>query len=80
MTADRRFKLIYIPDTSMRIYSKEKALNNLAFIPTVLFELEYEPLQHLKGSIHVVSKFKTRNSNIWSMKVVTQEWVSALMV
>ena len=78
--ADRRFKLIYIPDASMRIYSKEKALNDLGFIPMVLSKLEYEPLQHLKGSIHVVSKFKARNSNIWSMKVVTQEWVSALMV
>ena len=79
-TADRRFTLIYIPDISMRIYSKDKALNDLGFIPTVLSELEYEPLQHLKGSIHVVSKFKARNSNIWSMKVIMQEWVSALMV
>jgi hypothetical protein len=79
-TADRHFKLIYIPDAAMRIYSKEKALNDLGFIPTVLSELEYEPLQHLNGSIHVVSKFKARNSNIWSMKVVMQEWVSALMV
>ena len=79
-TAVRRFKLIYIPDASMRIYSKKKALNNLGFIPMVLSKMEYEPLQHLTGSIHVVSKFKARNSNIWSMKVVMQEWVSALMV
>ena len=79
MTADHCFKLIYIPDAPMRIYSKEKALNNLGFIPTVLSEMEYEPLQNFTGSIHVVSKFKARNLNIWSMKVVMQEWVSALM-
>jgi hypothetical protein len=78
-TADRRFKLIYIPDASMRIYSKEKAQNDLGFIPTVLSELEYEPLQHLTGSIHVVSKFKARNSNMSSVKVVMQEWVSAFV-
>jgi hypothetical protein len=70
------FKLIYIPDAAMRIYSKEKAQNDLGFIPTVLSESEYEPLRQLKGSIHVISKGKAKNSNITNLKVVMQEWVS----
>lgn len=77
--AESRFKIIYIPDASMRIYSKEKAQNDLGFIHTVLSESEYEPLQHLTGSIHVVSKSKAKNSNMSSVKVVMQEWVSAFM-
>jgi hypothetical protein len=76
---ESRFKIIYIPDASMRIYSKEKAQNDLGFIPTVLSESEYELLEHLTGSIHVVSKSKARNSNMSSVKVVMQEWVIAFM-
>jgi hypothetical protein len=76
---DPSFKLIYIPDAAMRINSKEKAQNDLGFIPTVLSETEYEPLQHLTGSIHVLSKGKARNPNMTSVKVVMQEWVSAFI-
>src|SRR5882762_4774722 len=77
VAVNRHFKIIYIPDAAMRIRSKEKAQNNLGFIPTVLSELEYEPLKHLVGSIHVISKCRARHSNIVSFRVVMQEWVSA---
>jgi len=77
MAVDRQFKIIYIPDAAMRIHSREKAQNDLGFIPTTLSESEYEPLKHLIGSIHVISKCKSRHSNIVSFKVVMQEWVSA---
>ena len=77
MAVNRRFKIIYIPDAAMRIRSKEKAQNDLGFIPTVLSELEYKPLKHLVGSIHVISKCRARHSNIVSFRVVMQEWVSA---
>jgi len=73
----RRFKIAYIPDAAMRIHSKEKAQNDLGFIPAILSESEYEPLKNLVGSIHVISKCKARHSDIVSFKVVMQEWVSA---
>lgn len=76
MMADRLFKLIYIPDAAMRILSKEKALNDLGFMPTMLSESEYEHLQHLTGSIHMVSKCKYKNTNAMGFKVIMQEWVS----
>jgi hypothetical protein len=77
MAVDRSFKMIYIPDAAMRIHSREKAQNDLGFIPTVLSKSEYEPVKHLLGSIHVISKFKARRSNTASFKVIMQEWVSA---
>ena len=61
----------------MRIHSKEKAQNDLGFIPATLSEAEYEPLKHLMGSIHIISRCRTGRSNIVSFKVVMQEWVSA---
>src|ERR1700722_9428745 len=67
----------YIPDAAMRIHSKEKAQNDLGFILATLSETEYEPLRHLTGSIHVISRCRTGRSNIVSFKVVMQEWVSA---
>jgi hypothetical protein len=75
----RCFNIIYIPDAAMRILSKEKAQNDLGFIPTLLHELEYEPLQHLAGNIHVLSKSKSRHSNVISLKIVMQEWVSVFL-
>jgi hypothetical protein len=77
-TATQLFKIIYIPDAAMRIVSKEKALNDLGFIPTSLSESEYEPLQHLMGSIHILSKGKAKHSNDIILKVIMQEWVSVL--
>jgi hypothetical protein len=77
MAVDRRFKILYIPDAAMRIHSKEKAQNDLGFIPATLSEAEYEPLKNLIGSIHVISRCRTGRSNIVSFKVVMQEWVSA---
>jgi hypothetical protein len=78
MTENRLFKIIYIPDAAMRIVSKEKALNDLGFVPTSLSKSEYEPLQHLTGSIHILSKGKAKHSNDIILKVIMQEWVSVL--
>ena len=63
----------------MRIFSKEKAQNNLGFIPTTLSKSEYNPLQHLMGSIHVIFKGKAKHSNVVSLKVIMQEWVSVCL-
>jgi len=73
---NRRFNIIYIPDAAMRIVSKEKAKNDLGYIPASLSESEYEPLQHLTGSIHVISKSRAKHTNVVSLKVIMQEWVS----
>jgi len=78
-TENRCFNIVYIPDGAMRIFSKEKAQNDLGFIPTLLCESEYEPLQHLAGSIHVLSKGKSKQSNVISWKVIMQEWVSVFL-
>jgi len=77
MVVDRRFKILYIPDAAIRIHSKEKAQNDLGFIPATLSETKYKPLRHLTGSIHVISRCRTGHSNIVSFKVVMQEWVIA---
>jgi hypothetical protein len=79
MTVDRCFDIIYIPDAAMRIFSKEKAQNDLGFIPMTLSKSEYEPLQHLTGSIHVISKGKAKHSNVVNLKVIMQEWVSVCL-
>jgi len=63
----------------MRIVSKEKAQNDLGFIPATLSESEYEPLRHLTGSIHVISKGKAKHSNVVTLKVIMQEWVSVFL-
>ena len=75
-TANRRFNIIYIPDAAMRIISKEKAQNDLGFIPTSLSESEYKPLQHLTGSIHIISKSRSRPGGF---KVIMQEWVRVFL-
>jgi len=71
--------IIYIPDAAMKITSKEKAQNDLGFIPTTLSESEYEPLHELEGSIHVISKTKAKHSNTIILKVIMQEWVSVFL-
>lgn len=78
-TVNQCFHIIYIPDAAMRIVSKEKAQNDLGFIPATLSESEYEPLRHLTGSIHVISKGKAKHSNVVTLKVIMQEWVSVFL-
>lgn len=78
MSVDRSFKLIYIPDAAMRIFSKERAQNDLAFMPAVISEDEYEPLKHLTGSIHVTNKCRIKNTRDVRYRVIMQEWVSAI--
>jgi hypothetical protein len=78
-TANRCYHIIYIPDAAMKIVSKEKAQNDLGFIPATLSESEYEPLQEFKGSIHVISKNKAKHSNAIILKVIMQEWVSVFL-
>jgi len=76
MMANQHFNIIYIPDAAMRIISKEKAQNDLGFIPTTLSKSEYQPLQHLTGSIHITSKSRSRPVGF---KVIMQEWVRVFL-
>lgn len=73
---NRCFNILYIPDAAKRIVNKEKAQNDLGFIPTSLSQSEYEPLKGLKGSIHVLSRSKSKFSNV---NVIMQEWVSIFL-
>ena len=79
MTVNQCFHIIYIPDATMRIVSKEKAQNDLGFIPTLLSKLEYEPLKDLKSSIYVILKAKAKHSNAIRLKVIMQECVSIFL-
>lgn len=84
----RPFSVIFIPDPTLELHNKSKALHDLAYIQTTLTEYEYNAVKHLEGSVHPLSsgairgwpsgsRYKT-GSGSSGYRVCIQEWVSPI--
>lgn len=84
----RPFSVIFIPDPTLELQNKSKALHDLAYIQTTLTEYEYNAVKHLEGSVHPLSSGAVRTwtsapryksgSGSPGYRVCIQEWVSPI--
>jgi len=80
-TVNQCFHIIYIPDAAMRIVSKEKAQNDLGFIPATLVRVGNTSLyRHLTGQHSRYIQKAKLNIQCVILKVIMQEWVSVSLI
>ena len=82
----RPFSIIFIPNPTLELHNKSKALHDLAYIQTMLMEYKYNAVKHLEGSVSSAirawpsgSGYKTGPGSS-GYRVCVQEWVSPILV
>jgi len=76
----RTIDIIFIPDPTLELNNKSKALCDLAFVQTNISDSEFMAVKHLDGSVHCLGMLSARSSSSQGRqglgyKVCIQEWV-----